>query len=175
MISAGQSNWRPVTSRSVLGPVLFNIFISDLDGGIETNLSKFADDKKLGGVADTPKGSAAIQQDLDRWESWVRKIMMRTDKSKHGVLHLERNACLHQYRLGDDLLETSTEEHLGVLVDNRLTMNQQCALVAKKANSILGCIRNSMASRSREDTHPSSGEATFVTLCPVPGFPVQKR
>ena len=58
---------------------------------------------------------------------------------------------MHQYRLEVDLLESSSvERDLGVLVDNRLTMSQQCALAAKKASGILGCIRRSVASRSRE-------------------------
>ena len=55
-----------------------------------------------------------------------------------------------QYRLGDDLLESSPEEkHLGVLVDRELTMSQQCAPVAK-ANGIPRCIRKSVSSRSRK-------------------------
>ena len=64
---------------------------------------------------------------------------------------------MHQYRLGADLLESSSvKRDLGVLVDDRLTMIQQCALAAKKAKGILGCIRRSVASRSREVLLPSA-------------------
>ena len=108
VINRAESGWRPVTrdvpQESMLGPVLFNIFISDLDGGRERPLSKFADDPKLGGVADTPADCAAIQRDLDRLESWTKGNLMTFNKSKYKVLHLGRNNPMHWHRLGIDLL-----------------------------------------------------------------------
>jgi len=74
-MSGAESSWKLIASSVphgfVLGLVLFSIFINDLDIGIECTLSKFADDTKVIGVADTPEGCAAIQQDQDLPESWA--------------------------------------------------------------------------------------------------------
>lgn len=86
------SRWRSVTSsvpqEPILGLVLFNIFVGDLDGGIECTLSKFSDDTKQCGAVDAMEGRDSIKMDLDKLERWACVNLIRFNKGKCKVLHL---------------------------------------------------------------------------------------
>ena len=92
-----------------VGPVLFNIFVGNMDSEIKCTLSKFADSAEPSGAVDMLEGMDDIQRDLDRLERWA--------------LHLSQGNSKHSYRLDREWLESSPEEKvLGILVQHEPDM-----------------------------------------------------
>ncbi|PKU44850.1 rna-directed dna polymerase from mobile element jockey- hypothetical protein [Limosa lapponica baueri] len=112
-VNSLMSKWRPVTSGipqgSILGPVLFNIFVGDTDSGIECSLSKFADNTKLCGVVDTLEGRDAMQRDPNRLDRWARANIMKFNKAKYEVLHISQSNPKHKHRLDGEWIDSSPE------------------------------------------------------------------
>uniref|UniRef100_A0A8C3IEJ8 Reverse transcriptase domain-containing protein n=1 Tax=Chrysemys picta bellii TaxID=8478 RepID=A0A8C3IEJ8_CHRPI len=149
------SGWREVTSGvpqgSVLGPILFNLFITDLGTDCRSGLIKFADDTKLGGVANSEEDRDILQGDLNELVNWSIRNRMKFNSEKCKVMHLGMTNNNFSYKLGMHRLEVTEEEKdLGVLVDRRMTMSRQCDVAVKKANAVLGCIRRGISSRDKE-------------------------
>ncbi|KAK4825406.1 LOW QUALITY PROTEIN: hypothetical protein QYF61_027172 [Mycteria americana] len=150
VLNSSFSNWQ-LSQGSILGPTLFNIFISDLGDGIKCTLMKFADDTKLSGEVNTSEGRATLQEDLDRLEEWANKNLMRFNKDKCEVLHLGKHNPGVQHNLGSTRLGSSfVERDLAVPVDDKLNMSEECAAAAKKGNRMLGCINKGITSRDKE-------------------------
>lgn len=113
-------------------------------------------------------------------KNWAEKNLMKLNKVDCNVLHLDSRdnvMCQRQAGSWQDGKQLCSEGS-GVLVDKQLTTSQQYNLIAKKANSIQGCIRKSVSSRSEGcDPFPllSTGEDTTGVLCSALGFPIQDR
>ncbi|CAM5108569.1 unnamed protein product [Natator depressus] len=149
------SGWRKVTSGvpqgSVLGPILFNLFITDLGTKSGSVLIKSADDTKLGGIANLEKDRDILQEDLDDLVNWSNCNRMKFNSEKCKVMHLGIKNKNFSYKLGTHQLQVTEEEKdLGILVYHRMTMSRQCDVAVKKANAVLGCIRRGISSRDKE-------------------------
>ncbi len=158
VVSGVKCSWRPVQSGvlqgSVLRPLLFNIFITDLDEGIECTLSGFADDSKLGGSVALPEGGKGTTEGPGSLGRGKLYEFLQGQVSGPAFWSQQPQATLRAW--GGVAGKLPDGKGLGVLTDSRLTMRQQGAQAAKKASGILGCLPKSVASRSREVILPLS-------------------
>ncbi|GAB0189934.1 hypothetical protein GRJ2_001458700 [Grus japonensis] len=150
-----------------------------MDSGIKCTLSKFADDIKLCGVVDTLEGRDAIQRDLDRLERWARVNRMKFNKAKCKVLHVGRRNPKHNYRLGEEWIESSPKEKdLGVLIDEKLNMSWQCCACSPESQPCPG-LHQKKCGQQVEGGDPApllgSGETPPGVMHPALGAPVQER
>ncbi|KAJ7401312.1 hypothetical protein BTVI_97216 [Pitangus sulphuratus] len=101
------------------------------------------------------EGRDAIQRDLDRLEMYAPANLMKFNKAKCNVLHVGWVNPKYKYRLGREWIESSpAKKNSGMLVDEKLNMTEQLAIAAQKANQILGCMKISVVSGSREEILP---------------------
>ena len=145
VINGKESNWRNVLSGvpqgSVLGPILFVIYVNDMDEGLTCKISKFADDTKITGRVTTTAEKALLQSDLDRLVNWSNKWQMSYNVNKCNVLHIGSSNDRSNYSMnGTELLKVNEEKDLGVTTSNDLKPGKHCSEVVKTANKLIGFI-----------------------------------
>ena len=151
------SSWLPVTSGvpqgSVLGPILFIIYINDIDLAVATSsifLFKFADDTK--GIKEIKGESCAreLQEALNNLFAWSEEWQMLFNADKCHIIHLGRTNPNFPYSInGTGLVVVEEEKDLGVLIHKSCTPSSQVAKAAKKANSVLGQLMRAVSYRDR--------------------------
>ena len=149
------SNWKSVLSGvpqgSVLGPILFLIYINDLDDSITSNVLKFADDTKLFRKVNTDGDKQHLQNDLHRLVKWSEKWQMLFNFGKCKCLHTGHGNLNVNYKMGDTVLGTTVKEKdLGVTISADMKVSEQCSIAASKGNQILGLIRRNITYKGKK-------------------------
>ena len=132
-----------VPQGSVLGPLLFVIFISDLDDCTKSIsiMLKFADDTKLGNISVTEEDRENLQTTINDLLSWSDKWCMLFNVPKCKVLHVGRNNPTFEYKMNGEPLATVTHERdIGIIIDDTLKPSEQCSEAARRATTVLSQI-----------------------------------
>jgi len=141
---SSKSSWKAVTSGvpqgSVLGPVLFLVFINDLDSTLISSTLKFADDTKLFGIVNTDVERAVIQRDLSCLVEWSEKWLMPFNTDKCVVLHLGKNTTNLIIMNSSKLYTVNEKKDLGVIITSNLKPVRECQQAYAKAIKSLGLI-----------------------------------
>ena len=139
-----------VPQGSVLGPILFLIFINDLPKCTNCPVCLFADDSKIYCRVprennNDPKLEGArenLQRDLQELENWANKWKMSFNVNKCKIMHLGYGNMKHEYELNNTILSESTEEKdLGVLIDNDLKFSRHIKGIVANTNRMIGLIK----------------------------------
>ena len=161
-VNGSDSKWQNVMSGipqgSILGPVLFIIYMNDLPENITSEIYLFADDTKIYCVIETINDQRILQSDIRKLEDWSRKWLLKfhpgkckqltignkPDKRYPGItVTVTRNYYMKQSQQSKAINSVSEEKDIGVTFDSKLSFDQHIAAKVKKANSMVGTIRRS--------------------------------
>ena len=143
------SNWIDVISGvlrgSVLGPLLFLIFVHDLPDWVRNSIKMFADDMKIWTKIASHDDAVSLQQDFDRLVQWSEKWLLKFNPIKCQVMHIGHKLST-SYTMKDGsevttLESTDKEKDLGIYIMKDLKCQEQCVQSVKKAQSVLAMIR----------------------------------
>ena len=156
-MGAPLAGWLPVTSGvpqgSVLGPILFLVYINDIDLAVDATsvaLFKFADDTKGVKVIKDQTSANELQLTLDSLFTWSQEWQMLFNIDKCHIIHMGKSNPKYSYNInGVPMVVVEEEKDLGVLVHQSCTPSSQVAKAAKKANSILGQLLRAFSYRDK--------------------------
>ena len=161
------SSWEDIISSvlqgSVLGGILFNIFIDDIDEVVEGRdlmmmlaaIAKFADDTKIARITETDEDVQKMQKIVDDLSSWAKKWGMQFNAGKCKVMHFgNRNPRARYSMEGVEIGESLEERDLGIRITGTLKPSRQCAVAAKAAHFSLSQIQRSFHFRRKRDLVP---------------------
>ena len=148
-----KSNWQPVTSGipqgSVLGPILFTIFINDMPEVVESLMKLFADDAKIFKAIESFKDISVIQEDINKLLKWSTKWQLPLNINKFKCIHYGKSNPKHTYTIGNiDLANDDLEKDVGVHFDPSLEFRIHINKMISKANSRVGLIKKSFSKLS---------------------------
>ena len=164
----GQSSEKvPVVSGvpqgSVLGPVLFLIFINDLPDNINSRTRLFADDCILYRQITSETDQRLLQEDLDRLATWEKTWGMEFHPQKCSVMRISRARVARnfQYHLkGVSLAEEQSSKYLGVDLQSNLSWKNHISRITKKSNNMLGFLRRNL----RQANEETKAQANFAMV-----------
>ena len=150
------SEWIDVLSSvvqgSILGGILFDLFIDDIDLAVVMALIlKYADDTKVAKIVESLEEARQMQEVIDKLAEWADKWGMEFNIKKCKILHVGKKNPKHKYYIkGVELEEANEEKDLGIWVEDTLKPSKQCAAAAKSANFALGQLQRAFHYRKKE-------------------------
>jgi hypothetical protein len=142
------SEWKSVLSGvpqgSVLGPLLFVIFINDLCERLNNTGKLFADDTKVISMIKSQEDNLNLQNDINELNKWSNEWLIKFNEKKCKVMHFGKNNPNHEYKINEYILEkTQSEKDLGITITNDLNWKSHINNAINKANRQLGLIKHS--------------------------------